>query len=620
MRPIRWMVILLTASCAFGAEPHRILFNRIGPYETQLYVANADGSDEQPLLSAPGGLDYNPAYSADGVWIVFTSERDGSAELYRVRTDGRVKADGRVKTDGRVQADGTGVEAGETGEARVERLTDHPAYDDQAAFSPDGQQIVFVSTREGGRANLWILDVATRAAKRLTTAAREGVWGDFRPAWSPDGEWIAFSSDRETPFRAAEGRWEQLHLVDVYVIRPDGAGLRRLTTSGGACGSPKWSRDSKRLAVYCMPAEHTWDNRLLNPGGESLLGEIDVAAGTITQISTPPWSAVKMSPSFVGGDRETARVGYVSKDARLPGIFYTDGEQGPRGPVRSASWSPDGSRVVFHRIVSIGPEIWKKTWGRETDFELILTKEMPAFHPSGERFVTTPLRSRNLEVAEAGSSEARVLFEEQGKSAMAAQWSPDGNDVIFGWGTFFVARARGAQVAMIQADGTGFRELTTGANNNGFPSYSPDGKQIVFRTLGPEGQGLRVMNLDDGSVRTLTDGYDNFPLWSPRGDRIAFTRQHEGDFELFTIRPDGSDLQQVTSAPGNEAHCAWSPDGEWIIFSSSRMGFKDEAIYTDSPQPYGELFLMRYDGSDVRQLTDNQWEDATPAWEPGVGQ
>jgi hypothetical protein len=46
------------------------------------------------------------------------------------------------------------------------------------------------------------------------------------------------------------------------------------------------------------------------------------------------------------------------------------------------------------------------------------------------------------------------------------------------------------------------------------------------------------------------------------------------------------------------------------------MGFKDESIYTAAPQPYGELFLMRYNGEDVRQLTDNQWEDAAPAWQP----
>ena len=46
------------------------------------------------------------------------------------------------------------------------------------------------------------------------------------------------------------------------------------------------------------------------------------------------------------------------------------------------------------------------------------------------------------------------------------------------------------------------------------------------------------------------------------------------------------------------------------------MGFKDEGTYTDAPQPYGELFVMRYDGTNVRQLTDNQWEDGTPSWQP----
>ena len=46
------------------------------------------------------------------------------------------------------------------------------------------------------------------------------------------------------------------------------------------------------------------------------------------------------------------------------------------------------------------------------------------------------------------------------------------------------------------------------------------------------------------------------------------------------------------------------------------MGFKDEALYTDGPQPYGELVVMRYDGTHVKQLTGNQWEDGGPAWQP----
>jgi len=50
------------------------------------------------------------------------------------------------------------------------------------------------------------------------------------------------------------------------------------------------------------------------------------------------------------------------------------------------------------------------------------------------------------------------------------------------------------------------------------------------------------------------------------------------------------------------------------LFTSSMKGFKDEALYTGSPQPYGEIFLMRADGTGLEQLTDNQWEDGGPAW------
>jgi len=171
-------------------------------------------------------------------------------------------------------------------------------------------------------------------------------------------------------------------------------------------------------------------------------------------------------------------------------------------------------------------------------------------------------------------------------------------------------------VRPINADGSGFNVITSGRNNNAFPSFAPDGKRIVYRTTGPEGEGLRILNLEDHSIAVLTNEYDNFPIWSPRGDLIAFTRKVSDDFEVCTVRPDGKNVSQLTQTRGNDAHASWSPDGARLVFTSGRMGSKDEVFYAASPQPYGEIFVIRYDGTEVEQLTDNQWEDGGPAWQP----
>jgi len=162
--------------------------------------------------------------------------------------------------------------------------------------------------------------------------------------------------------------------------------------------------------------------------------------------------------------------------------------------------------------------------------------------------------------------------------------------------------------------------LTHGERNDGFSSWSPDGKRLVFRTADKTGKGFRIAEVETGEIKVLTEGdhTDNFPDWSPKGDWICFTSNREDkDYEIYLIRPDDTGLKRLTRLPGNDGHSTWSPDGEWIAFSSGRAGFKDEmALHPHNPQSYGEITVMRADGSQITALTDNPWEDATPRWAP----
>jgi Tol biopolymer transport system component len=610
------VVLLVTLGCTLTLSPwaatrHTLLMNRLGPSQMVLYIANADGSAERPLF-ATSGFDYNASFSSDGNWIAFASERAGSgqADIYRVHPDG----------------------------SGLEQLTNDPDLDDQAAISPDGSQVAFVSTRESHTANIWVLDLKTKKVRNLTggrTPPVDGARlnGAFRPSWSPDGKWIAFSSDRSFPFKPhvePSRGWEHLQELSIYVIQPDGRGLRRLTPAGTSAGSPRWSADGTRIVFYEVPTAFTFAVRVFGQNRvTSQIVSIDVASGTRTEHTTGP--GLKVSPQFLNGDR----IGYLVKaapEATQAGLAFTQGGTGTKGAFRSPSWSADGQRVVYQKVdFTARPQNQSLySWDRDTDVRY--TDVFPQFSRDGRLAISDIKNLANtarasISVMNADGSNSKVVFSDPSGQAFVPTWSPDGQWIAFGFGTFFGGRdSRPAKVMMVRSDGSQqAKDLTKGLPNSGFPSFSPDGTRIAYRVWGEaDGKrdyGIRVLTLADGSVNTLTTELDNFPSWSPKGDLIAFTRRTGGtddyDYDIFTMRPDGTNIRQLTKTPGNDSHSSWSPDGRSILWTSARYGFKDEAsLYDNAFQPFAQIFMMNADGSDQRVLTRSRWEDSMPAIVP----
>jgi Tol biopolymer transport system component len=584
-------LILLALSLAAVAQPakHRILFNRYRVPEIALFVADADGKNERAAVSHRES-EYSPSVSADGRWIVFTSEQAGQSDIYRVHPDG------------------TGLE----------QLTSSPAFDDQGALSPDNSTLAFVSTRASGTADIWVLDIASKKYTNLTQSSS----GNFRPTFSPDGKWIAFSSDRDNTPGRFPGQWEMLQSTGIYIVHPDGSGLRRVTRSGGVAGSPSFSADGTRILYY----ETDETGAYLAKSGRSRteLVSLDLNTGERRQYTAS--NEVKLSPAFLPGGRISYIVRGADRGADALKIRHPDRRVDTivPGPVRHATWTPDAKQVVYERILHpASTEHLVPTVSRDPEFELFLSEPFPSFAPDGRRLLysqyggagTNP-GDTSIEIMNADGSEKKPLFHRAGFSAFEAVWSPSGDLIALCVGRYF--RAPGfpaSQIALMKPDGSGYREIAEEGVNNGFPSWSPDGKRLVYK----RGRQLVIMSVAEKKITPLTDGahWDNFPQWSPKGDVIMFTSDRDGDFELYTIHPDGSAPRRLTRVPGLNAHSAWSSDGEWIAFSSGRKGFKDEmALYDSVPQPYGEIFAMRANGSDVRQLTDNKWEDSSPGWAP----
>lgn len=319
-----------------------------------------------------------------------------------------------------------------------------------------------------------------------------------------------------------------------------------------------------------------------NPQREIFL--MNGAGGNVTQITDMPNAGEKntalLSPdgSKVLFDTWEGRDLWVVNTDGTGLINLTDSPHVEDGI--NAAWSPDGSKIAFSRN------------GDDQD--------CANGGPDACGFWT---------IGADGSGLTRLIPDNgDGFQGGWIDWSPDGSKLVFsGWipgdynpgDPFF-------DLFVINSDGSGLQQLTIGETRHHRPAWSPNGDLIAFESFSTGSfVHLFVMAPDGTGMTQLTDdglGWDaRMPVWSPDGSRIAF-----GCLGLCVINPDGSGLETVTDLwPGptvSNPH-AWAPDGSVIAFTSD-------------PGGHWDVYTIRPDGTGLRNLTNLATGDYFGSWGP----
>ena len=627
-----------TVDALAGLE--RIAYSSLRPGNWDIYYFRTPGSAPEPLTTHPG-LDYGAVISPDGRWVVFTSERRGGPDLFVIDLQNR-------------------------GEPAL--LIDSPAMEDQARISPDGQSLAFVSTRDGN-ADVFLIPFRPGTTQRLDAASNltRHPGGDFRPSFSPDGRRIAFSSDRDTPVaghpffpftRQREG--------ELYVMNRDGSDATRLTRYPDWDGSPVWAADGKTIYFYSRRG------RPIGPPTSPILGQesgfriwaIDADGSNPRPIT--PEGVEALSPALAPDGRIafSTRTGYA--EWHVASVSASGSDQRRETETARNYWMPsyhvDTGAMVSHGVGPVAGESQAVDAvlgpGALVGADFPARADLPdravalygmrhttglAPHPFRDELLVTVENQAGTRLVRArfDGSDETDLFSVPGVGIVAGKglrlfdikWSPDGTWVNLTQGRFAGGVKDSAQLWKMRPDGSERVNLTQDSPvNNGVAAFSPDGRQIVFRSTRDGTFDLYLMDADGSNIRRLTsDAWrENFPVFSPSGDAIAFSSDRDGpvdkagnrtfDNYILPLAADGRPgaLRRLNTDPGQDAHPWFSPDGGWIVYTSEQGGISDEEPLVQEvlfgPQMYGELFALRLSDGLIVRLTHNKWEEGNPFW------
>lgn len=221
--------------------------------------------------------------------------------------------------------------------------------------------------------------------------------------------------------------------------------------------------------------------------------------------------------------------------------------------------------------------------------------------------------------------------------------------------TFSRYDGRGAHVFTMSPGGTGVRQVTAAAGVQAHSAISPDGTRIVYTQVNRRGSSVEVIDRSGGAPVVLNRGrkWSMVPSWAPDASRIAFTSDADGNYEIYTMKPDGSDVRQLTftAPPIQHVGPKYSPDGSQLLYATDQdekdprneqdiwvmpsdggagtrltRGINDRESRGWSPDGrrivtqtvkdgVGQLMVLNADGTGLRQITD--FPPTTPTFSPG---
>jgi len=187
-------------------------------------------------------------------------------------------------------------------------------------------------------------------------------------------------------------------------------------------------------------------------------------------------------------------------------------------------------------------------------------------------------------------------------------WSPDGLQIAF-----TSNRDGDDEIYIMNADGSGVSQLTFNTAFDCCPDWSPDGSKLTFNSNWPDGdQDIYVIGIDGIGLVNITNfaGDDRNPAWSPDGTRIAFDARRDGQAEIYVMNADGTNPVRLTNLFSAERGPVWNPSGTVIAYDSNQVDGQPEA------QGDHDIFIMQSDGTNQVRLFDTPEEDRWPSWSP----